>query len=299
MVKCNNCGFDVIGSDFCPNCGTKVVQEVLTSSCPNCGFDVGDSAFCPNCGTKVEKEILNLTCPNCGFDVGDSAFCPKCGTKIINEISKTFCLNCGFDVGDSAFCPKCGTKIGAEKQDSPSINNNQSNEQGLLDDVIDIDDKLSSKMGGLFSKSRSMDKILDKTASFRYNRMSKMTGTNMDRKYYEKIEPVFLEVYDSIDDEFVKDILLFERSMMMSGGGVIGIVASQVYTPTKDMAHDDAVKFYQKRVNEIVMEINNEKHKGTFDEEEFYKRKIKQSTHDNVSVLGISKSIKAFKRNKN
>ena len=101
MVKCNNCGFDVIGSDFCPNCGTKVVQEVLTSSCPNCGFDVGDSAF----------------------------------------------------------CPKCGTKIGAEKQDSPSINNNQSNEQGLLDDVIDIDDKLSSKKGGLFSKSRSMEKI--------------------------------------------------------------------------------------------------------------------------------------------
>ena len=143
-----------------------------------------------------------------------------------------------------------------------------------------------------------MDKVLDKTASFRYNNMSKLTSANMDRKYYEKIEPVFLEVYDSLDDEFVKEILLFERNMMM-GSSVIGIAASQVYTPTKDMAHDDAVKFYQKRVNEIVMEINKEKRNGTFDEEEFYKRKIKESTMDNVSFLGISKSVKAFRRNKN
>nr|WP_295001046.1 zinc ribbon domain-containing protein [uncultured Methanobrevibacter sp.] len=298
MVNCDNCGFDVSDSEFCPNCGTKVEQKILASSCPNCGFDVGDSAFCPNCGTKIEMEPVKSFCPNCGFDVGDSAFCPNCGTKIEMESVKSFCPNCGFDVGDSAFCPKCGTKINGEKEDLPSRVNNQSDENDIIDNVMDFDDKISSKLGGLFSKSKSMDKVLDKTASFRYNRMSKTTNNNMDRKYYGKIEPVFLEVYDSIDDEFVKDILLFERSMMMNGG-VIGIVASQVYTPTKDMSHDDAVKFYQKRVNEIMVEVNKEKRNGTFDEEEFYKRKIKESTRDNVSFFGISKSVKAFRRNKN
>lgn len=121
----------------------------------------------------------------------------------------------------------------------------------------------------------------------------------MDRRYFEKIEPVFLEVYDSIDDEYVKDILVFERSMMMNGGGIIGIAASQIYTPTKDMSHDEAIKFYQKWVNEIVIEINKEKQNGTFDEEEFYKRKVKESTYDSVSVIGIPKSFKSFKKNKN
>ena len=298
MVNCDNCGFEVGDSAFCPNCGTKVEQKILSSPCPNCGFEVGDSAFCPNCGTKIGKEISKSFCPNCGFDVGDGAFCSNCGTKIEREPVKSLCPNCGFDVGGGAFCPKCGTNINGEKQESPSRVNNQSNENDILDDVIDFDDKISSKIEGLFSKSKSMDKVLDKTASFRYNHISKASNNNMDRKYYEKIEPVFLEVYDSVDDEFVKDILLFERSMMMNGS-VIGMATSQVYTPTKDMAHDDAVKFYQKRVNEIMMEINKEKRNGTFDEEEFYKKKIKESTRDNVSVLGISKSFKAFRKNKN
>ncbi len=269
MVICSNCGFDAENSKFCPNCGSEIIIEDSTNSCPNCGEDVSDAAFCPSCGTKIEREPVKSFCPNCGEDVSDAAFCPECGTKIIGG-----------------------------NPDSSSMSNNQSNENDILDDVIDFDDKVSSKLGGLFSKSKSMDKVLDKTASFRYNRMSKTTNNNMDRKYYGKIEPVFLEVYDSIDDEFVKDILLFERSMMMNGG-VIGIVASQVYTPTKDMSHDDAVKFYQKRVNEIMVEVNKEKRNGTFDEEEFYKRKIKESTRDNVSFFGISKSVKAFRRNKN
>ena len=145
-----------------------------------------------------------VNCDNCGFDVGDSEFCPNCGTKIEMEPVKSFCPNCGFDVGDSAFCPKCGTKINGEKEDLPSRVNNQSDENDIIDNVMDFDDKISSKIGGLFSKSKSMDKVLDKTASFRYNNMSKLTSANMDRKYYEKIEPVFLEVYDSLDDEFVK-----------------------------------------------------------------------------------------------
>ena len=263
-------------------------------NCLNCGFDAGESKFCPKCGHEIIIEKLTNSCSNCGSDVGDSAFCPKCGTKIEKSSVKSFCPGCGEDVGDSPFCPKCGTKIGGVQLDSSS--KNISNGNDFMDNVINIDDKLSGKLGGLFSKSKAMDKVLDKTASYRYNNLLK-SNNKMDRKYFEKIEPVFLEVYDSIDDEFVKDVLLFERSMMMSGGGIIGIAVAQVYTPTKDLSHEEAKKFYQKRVNEIVMEINEKKQNGVFDKEEFYKSKIKESTLDSVSVIGIPKSYKVLKKN--
>ena len=31
MVKCNNCGAEVNNSDFCFNCGEKVVNEALSN----------------------------------------------------------------------------------------------------------------------------------------------------------------------------------------------------------------------------------------------------------------------------
>ena len=83
---------------------------------------------------------------------------------------------------------------------------------------------------------------------------------------------------------------------MGSTSSIVGVTASQIYTPTKDMPHDKAVQFYQDMVDNIVSEINQEKEKGTFDEETFYKNKIKESALGNVSVLGISKATKLFKK---
>ena len=51
-------------------------------------------------------------------------------------------------------------------------------------------------------------------------------------------------------------------------------------------------------VNKIVSEINEEIQKGTFDEEEFYKKKVKENAINNTSFLGISKSVKLFKKNR-
>lgn len=260
MVKCSNCGFEAENANFCPNCGTEIIMLKSPNSCPNCGEDVGSGKFCPNCGTKIE-----------------------------NGSSKTFCPSCGKEIEKGNFCPYCGFSKTADAS---------SGEKDTLDGIIEFDEKISGKLGGLFSKSKSMDKILDKTASFRYNNMSKAANNGMDRKYFEKIEPVFLEVYDSVDDDFVKDILLFERSMMMSGGGIIGIAASQIYTPTKDMSHDEAIRFYHGMVNKITQDITHEKQNGTFDEEEFYKKKIKESTFDSVSFLGFSKSFKKYRQNR-
>ena len=249
-------------------------------------------------------------CPNCKNEVGESKFCPNCGSKILKpEIdpqennTMNFCPNCGNEVGGSKFCPNCGLKILKHEAEIPTseidVNtNNQytsdADEKDTFDKIIDIDDKISGKMNGLFAKSKTANKILDKTVSFQYFRYKHY----QNREYLENIEPVFIEVYDSIDDPFIKDILMLERIAMATTSSAVGIVASQIYTPTKDMPHDKAVMFYQNMVNRIVSEINQEKQNGTFDEETFYKNKTKQATLDNISVLGISKSVKAFKKNR-
>ena len=63
MVKYQNCGAEVVGSDFCFNCGEKVEK-----------FD-GNSDVCPRCGAKNGK---------------DTTFCRECGHKLDNGASVSF-----------------------------------------------------------------------------------------------------------------------------------------------------------------------------------------------------------------
>lgn len=63
MVKCQKCGAEVIGSDFCFNCGEKVEKYEK------------DSDVCPKCGTKNGK---------------DTTFCRECGYKLNNGASVSF-----------------------------------------------------------------------------------------------------------------------------------------------------------------------------------------------------------------
>ena len=63
MVKCSNCGAEVVGSDFCFNCGEKVEKYEK------------DSDICPKCGTKNKK---------------DTNFCVECGHKLSNGASLSF-----------------------------------------------------------------------------------------------------------------------------------------------------------------------------------------------------------------
>ena len=85
----------------------------------------------------------------------------------------------------------------------------------------------------------------------------------------------------------------------MSGtNSVIGTALAQTYTPTKDLPHNEAIKYYQNMADNIAAEINNEKEKGQFDEEEFYKRKVKEISVGNISFLGISTGVKEFEKNR-
>ena len=55
MVKCQNCGAEVVGSNFCFSCGEKVEQfESDSSICPKCGAkNKKNTTFCANCGNKL------------------------------------------------------------------------------------------------------------------------------------------------------------------------------------------------------------------------------------------------------
>ncbi|MBR4446891.1 zinc ribbon domain-containing protein [Methanobrevibacter sp.] len=63
MVKCQNCGAEVVGSDFCFNCGEKVDKVGISSD------------ICPKCGTKNNK---------------NTNFCVECGYKLDNGASVSF-----------------------------------------------------------------------------------------------------------------------------------------------------------------------------------------------------------------
>ena len=310
MVICSNCGFEANDSKFCPQCGSEVVIEKPDSVCPSCGAEVGESKFCPECGTKIEVEVSEQLCPSCGAEVGESKFCPECGTKIEVEVSQPVCPSCGEKVGESAFCPSCGTKIGAKSQGKlcPSCGkelNDSSNfcpycgwseeddSKSISDKVFEVDDVISKKLGRTFKKSKSLDKLMDKSAEIRL----KHTDSEDQIKGYAEKEPVCLEVYNEIEDPFVKSIFVLEREKLGSvGGGAVGGVMSAIYIPTKDMEHDEAKQFYRDIVNNIVQEIEQEKNKGTFTQEQFYKRKVKEVQYDNISMLGGLKAIKTLRK---
>ncbi|MBQ2653224.1 MAG: zinc-ribbon domain-containing protein [Methanobrevibacter sp.] len=57
MVKCSNCGAEVVGSDFCFNCGEKVEKfEGTTDICPKCGTKNNKNTnFCVECGHKLDN----------------------------------------------------------------------------------------------------------------------------------------------------------------------------------------------------------------------------------------------------
>mgnify|MGYP003361844982 FL=1 len=57
MVNCQNCGAEIVGSDFCFNCGEKVEKFEGTSDvCPKCGTtNDKNTTFCRECGYKLEN----------------------------------------------------------------------------------------------------------------------------------------------------------------------------------------------------------------------------------------------------
>lgn len=231
--------------------------------------------------------IILVNCSNCGADVGDSKVCPECGAAISVETQKKSCPKCGksFEI-DMKFCPYCAWSSSKTLVDSN------------VDRVFGLDDKVSGKVGNVLKKSKAVDAVLDKSGAIEYKFNAGKDIPEVTRKYFEKVEPVFLEFIDAIDDLFVKSILVYERFNLASGGDVVSAAAAQVFTPTRGMAHDDAINFYKNMLDDILRDINQEKQNGTFDEEEFYKKRVKKSSLENITLVGVPKSVKHWKNNR-
>jgi membrane protease subunit (stomatin/prohibitin family) len=74
-MTCPNCKAQIpAGSQFCGNCGTKMLAA---AHCPKCNAQVpAGSKFCSNCGAS----IVASTCSKCGTALAPGAkFCANCG----------------------------------------------------------------------------------------------------------------------------------------------------------------------------------------------------------------------------
>ena len=226
-----------------------------------------------------------VNCPTCSREVGERKFCPNCGTKIEKQKPKSFCPNCGNDIGDSEFCSECGTRINTDSVDDTEQN-------GFVDVLMNKSNNLSNSLSDRLKKSKSVDNIFEKTTSKAFGIQKKNLNNSFNRTYWEKVDPHFFVVYDAIEDEELQLLLWLERYNLGS---------SVIFTPTMGLSDDEAIKFYEDLLNNLISEINQEKENGTFDFKEFHKRKMKESTVENISSIGVPKVFRTMhklKKNK-
>jgi uncharacterized Zn finger protein (UPF0148 family) len=221
-------------------------------------------------------------CPNCGFDAGESKFCPNCGTKMEKESLKSFCPNCGFEVGGSKFCPNCGTQIGGKQSNNSKTSQN---ENDFVDNLFNKSDNLSGRLSNRLKKSKSVDAIFEKTSSKAFDIQKKNINNSVNRAYWENMDPNFFVVYDRIEDEELQLLFWLER---------FNLGSSVIFSPTMGLSKEEAIKFYEDLLQDLTDEINQEKQNGTFDIEEFHRRKMKDSTVENISSVGIPKVFRSM-----
>lgn len=99
MATCTQCGFDVTGKKFCPECGTPVQApppiEPATATCPTCGGSVkASAAFCMHCGKSLGAQaVAAVSTPVTVAPQPVQRLCPACNQEV--PASSAFCTNCG------------------------------------------------------------------------------------------------------------------------------------------------------------------------------------------------------------
>ena len=69
-------------------------------------------------------------------------------------------------------------------------------------------------------------------------------------------------------------------------------VISSFSTPTKNLSYEDSIKFYQDLLNKIKHDLDIEKQKPNFSEEEYYKKKMKEYGVENIANLGVPRHLR-------
>lgn len=218
-------------------------------------------------------------CSNCGSEVGESKFCPNCGSKIENQKQQDdlkFCPNCGQPLDSSSkFCPNCGNN----SQSNDTVDNETNS---VIDNIVDVDDKISHSLSNLMNKS----KIIGKASDYAGNRLFKDGNEFLDgatRKYLEVSEPAFLEVYDTIEDIYIKNLFLLEKNRL-----------GRFIPPTAKLSKEKAVEFYQEMLDEAIAKLNEERQKDSFDGTEYLTMKFKEANTANSTNIFIPNSLKSM-----
>lgn len=194
-------------------------------------------------------------CSGCGFEVEYKFnFCPICGSNILSDDEPPrekykFCPICGLKIKkDTKICPNCG---------------------------INFDGKFR-KIANRYSKKNSVNKILNLGASVAWK-------TELDLKLDKLIkisakfeDPGYIAVYESIAGQYLKKLFMLERYKILVGGSdFLGNL--KFIPPTQNMSFDESVKFYEALLENLISELNEAKKDENFDEEEYYKKKYKES----------------------
>lgn len=209
-----------------------------------------------------------------------------------------FCANCGTEIGESNFCPNCGSKAPEVEEIAPQVEETSQEEKtsnGKFDHITNKEKGwISSKISNKLEKSKTFDKFIDVLTHEKILETQKSNSAieseklkQIEKKFLDNVEPGFREVYQSIDDEFLRVIFLLEREKLGAGVDTLSIVVSTIKTPTKGLSYEETVEFYNELLNKTRNELNLERQKPDFNERKYYKSKVKEAKIENLSFLGF------------
>ena len=194
------------------------------------------------------------------------------------------CPNCGEENReDSNFCRKCGYNL---------INENQ-NEYNPYEEYNPAYGKVTRIVERKLDNSKLVNKFIDITTPHNLNFQEKYEKwDSYNKKYFKSIEPECLEVYNTIEDDFIKSLFLLERAKHVGGGTVSLAVVTAVSPPTKHLSHDESIEFYKTMLRKVTEELDVEKQKPNFNERDYFKKKKKEFLVENVSNLGVPRHLR-------
>lgn len=194
------------------------------------------------------------------------------------------CPNCGkVNKESSKFCSECGYKL---------INEDK-NDNNPYEEYNPAYGKFTRKMEDKLNNSKLFDKLIDTfTPDESKLQANEDTLMQINRKWIESIEPVFLEVYDTIGDGYIKALFWIERLKLGGGGSIGATMLASVTTPTSSLSHSDAIKFYENLLNKVKIDLEIEMKKPNFDKREYYKKKKKEYGVENLSNMGVPRHLR-------
>lgn len=103
------------------------------------------------------------------------------------------------------------------------------------------------------------------------------------------LEPAFVEVYDSIDDVYIKNLFIIERDKLAGGGTLLTTAFTPWFTHTAHLSYEETIKFYENLLIKVKHDLEKEKQKPNFDDLEYYKRRKKELVVENFSNTGVQR----------